>query len=141
MNFAASLKAEVIRIARKELRVENTNLKKASAQYRSDIAALKRRVAELEKAVRSLAKRSQQNEPAAAEDDGVKPRFSTQGLAAHRKRLDLSAADFGALIGVSGQSIYHWEQGKAKPRAAQLQAIHAVRKIGKREAMERLANR
>jgi DNA-binding transcriptional regulator YiaG len=139
MNFAASLKTEVIRIARKELRVENQNLKKASAQYRGDIAALKRRVAELEKAVRTLARRLQYNEPAAAEDDGVKPRFSAQGLAAQRKRLGLSATDFGRLAGVSGQSIYHWEQGKAKPRAAQLLAIHAIRKIGKREAMERLS--
>ncbi|MBL8517301.1 MAG: helix-turn-helix transcriptional regulator [Betaproteobacteria bacterium] len=139
MTFAAALKAEVVRIARKELRSENRSLKKAAAQYRSDIAALKRRVTDLEKLVRSLAKHSRQSAPAVEEEPGVNPRFSAQGLASQRKRLGLSAADFGTLLGVSGQSIYHWEQGKAKPRAAQLHAIHAVRKIGKREAKERLA--
>jgi DNA-binding transcriptional regulator YiaG len=45
----------------------------------------------------------------------------------------------GVLLGVSGQSVYKWEQGKAKPRASQLKAIAAVRKMGKREVAERLA--
>jgi DNA-binding transcriptional regulator YiaG len=141
MTFASTLKAEVIRISRKELRAENQSLKKASAQYRTDIATLKRRVAELEKTMRSLAKQSRPKGAVVSEGSTVKLRFSAQGLAAQRKRLGLSATDFGSLVGVSGQSIYHWEQGKAKPRATQLQAIHAIRKIGKRDAMERLANR
>jgi transcriptional regulator with XRE-family HTH domain len=42
------------------------------------------------------------------------------------------------LVGVSGQSIYKWEQGEVRPRAAQLQALAAVRGIGKCEALARL---
>ena len=60
------------------------------------------------------------------------------GLASHRKRLGLSAADFGKLLGVSGQSIYKWEPGEVKPRRAQLEAIAAIRTLGKREALARL---
>jgi len=45
----------------------------------------------------------------------------------------------GTLIGVSGQSIYKWEQGKAKPRASQLQAIAVARKMGKRDVAAKLA--
>ena len=45
----------------------------------------------------------------------------------------------GLLLGVSGQSIYHWEAEKSRPRQAQLQAIAALRKIGKREAKRKLA--
>ncbi len=44
---------------------------------------------------------------------------------------------FGFLI-LAGQSVYHWEAGKTKPRASQLQAIAAVRKLGKRAVMARL---
>jgi hypothetical protein len=44
----------------------------------------------------------------------------------------------GLLLGVSGQSIYHWEAEKSRPRPAQLQAIAALRKLGKREARRRL---
>jgi len=39
---------------------------------------------------------------------------------------------------VSAQSVYHWEAGKSRPRAAQLTAIAAVRKLGKREVLSRL---
>ena len=46
-NIAQVLKAEIERIAKKALRAETTSLKKASAMYRSDIDALKRRAHEL----------------------------------------------------------------------------------------------
>ncbi|MDO8755990.1 MAG: hypothetical protein Q7J71_01020, partial [Polaromonas sp.] len=48
-NIATVLKAEISRVARKDARAETQPLKKASSQYRSDIAALKRRVLALEK--------------------------------------------------------------------------------------------
>lgn len=65
--------------------------------------------------------------------------FSPSRLATQRKRLGLSAQELGTLIGVSGQSVYKWEQGKTKPRAAQLLALRGIRSIGKREAAEKLA--
>lgn len=61
-------------------------------------------------------------------------RFRAKGFGAHRKRLGLSAAQAGALIGVSGQTIYHWEAGKAKPRASQMERIAALRKLSKKRA-------
>jgi len=51
-----------------------------------------------------------------------------------RKKLALSAVQMGQLIGVSAQSIYHWEAGKSRPRASQLPAISAARKLTKQEA-------
>ena len=38
-----------------------------------------------------------------------------------------------------GLTIYNWEQEKARPRKAQLAALVAVRGIGKREALLKLA--
>ena len=40
-NIAAVLKEEISRLSRKETRGETASLKKASAQYRAEIAALK----------------------------------------------------------------------------------------------------
>ena len=67
------------------------------------------------------------------------PRFSAKGLQARRSRLDLSAADFGKLLGVSAQSIYNWESEKARPRAEQIAKLAALRGLGKREVAARLA--
>ena len=55
-NIGTLLKEEISRLTRKELRIETQSLKKASAQYRSDIAALKRRTAELEQQLSRLGK-------------------------------------------------------------------------------------
>ena len=41
-------------------------------------------------------------------------------------------------LGVSAQSVYHWEQGKSRPRANQVRAIAALRGLGKRQVAARL---
>lgn len=139
-NIASLLKSEISRIARKEIRAETETLKKASAQYRGDIAALKRRLAEQDRLIAKLRK----NKPTAPADDKVEEssqlRFRADGFASLRKKLGLSAADMGKLLGVSLQTIYHWEKGQSKPRANQLQAIAAIRNLGKRSAAEKLGN-
>lgn len=139
-NIQSVLKSEIARIARKEVRAETEQLKKSSTQYRSQIAALKRTVASLEKQL----KRQRRGAPAAAaaEADGEAPagfRFSAKGLAAQRRRLGLSAREVALLLGVSALSVYKWEQGKARPRARQMEAIARLRGMGKKEAAARLA--
>jgi len=145
-NIASVLKAEISRIARKEGRSETDSLKRAVSSQRSDIAALKRRVQQLEKALKDFAKvtaRSQTPKASssrATQDEGAGGfRFRAAGMASNRKRLGLSAEQFGILVGATGQSVYSWESGKSKPRAKNLAAIAALRGAGKREIAARLA--
>jgi DNA-binding transcriptional regulator YiaG len=142
-NFASALKDEIARVARKEIRRETSFLKKSVTTYRSEIAALKRRVLELERHVRRVRRGGEASSQAAANEDSVSPgnRFSAKSMAAQRKRLGLSAAECGLLIGASSQSIYNWEEGKARPRAQHLPAIFALRKLGRRQAAEILETR
>jgi len=136
-NIASVLKEEIARVARKESRAETQQLKKSSAHYRSDIAALKRRIATLEKLVARLGKAPGKKAAAAAassDEAATAFRFSPSGLLAQRKRLGLSAAEAGKLLGVSDQSVYKWENGKARPRASQFAAIAALRSMSKKQA-------
>jgi DNA-binding transcriptional regulator YiaG len=138
-NIASLLKEEISRLARKELRANTESLKKAVATYRSEIAALKRRVETLERQVKRTAKTVSREVPVEdAESDG-QHRWRAAGFAQHRKRLGLSAADCGKLLGVSGLTVYKWEGGQARPRAKYLPAIAALRRMGKREAIKQLA--
>ncbi len=140
-NIASVLKDEVVRLARKEIRKEVEGLRKASAQYRSDIAALKRSVAALGKQVARLEKKAPGKvKPGVASDGTPRFRFSAKRFATQREKLGFSAADMGALARVSAQTIYNWEAGKSRPRQQQLAAIAALRKMGKREAQAQLAN-
>jgi DNA-binding transcriptional regulator YiaG len=140
-NLATLLKNEISRVARKEQRGESLALKKSVSAHRTEIAALKRRILALEQQLRRLSKASARAAPQADDDDGSGRafRFSAKGLAAQRRRLGLSAAECGLLLGTSAQSVYNWEAGEIRPRARHLAAIAALRSLGKREAAARLA--
>jgi DNA-binding XRE family transcriptional regulator len=137
-TFANQLKSEIARIAKKEARTETQQLKKASAQYRSDIAALKRHIVALEATVKKLAKSQPKPVLEVEKEPTTALRFRAGGFASLRKKLDLSAEQMAKLIGVSAQSVYHWEAEKSRPRASQLPAIAAARKLSKKEAWVKL---
>lgn len=138
-NFASALKDEILRLARKEVRSEIDSLKKASAQYRASIAALKRQVAALEKQQARIEKKGPKKETIEVEDEAsTKFRFSAKRFVAQRQKLGISAGDMGSLVGVSAQTVYNWEAEKSRPRPQQLAAIAAVRAMGKRAIKTRL---
>ncbi len=147
-NIASVLKSEITRLARKEVRDGGDGLRKTVAAHRAEIANLKKRLSELESTVRRLSKgvgaatkhSRRSAADAATEPDSTGLRFRAKGMAANRQRLGLSAADFGLLVGATGQSIYAWETGKTKPKPANLAAIAALRGVGKREVEGKLAS-
>jgi DNA-binding transcriptional regulator YiaG len=135
-SLGAMLKDEITRLSRKEARKQVEPIRAASASYRRQIAELKRVVVLLQRQVAALSRAGKTTAAPPAEPTST--RFVAKGLRTLRGRLDLSAADFGELAGVSGQSIYNWEQGKAVPRKAQLSVLVGLRALGKREAHARL---
>ena len=134
-NIATVLKEEIQRLARKEARRQTDVLRRASAQYRKDLAEMKRRVSGLQRKITPLEKQVLKNVPAQpAEVDAEHVRFTAKGLRSQRQRLGLSAANYGKLIGVTGQTIYCWEGETSRPRKSQLARIASLRHMGKREA-------
>jgi DNA-binding transcriptional regulator YiaG len=140
-TIATALRAEISRLAKKEakvlaepLRKQVTTLRRDNAAHKASRTTLERRIVALERLVRSA--RIAEASPV---EGKAKHRFSPARLKAQRERLGLSAADFGALVGCSGQSIYLWESGNTRPRPAQLARIAVVKALGKREAQARLA--
>ena len=161
-NLANVLKEEIGTLARRELRRQTADVDKSMARCERDIVALKREVEALERELSSL--RSPRPAPtvtskkknvlasskgqaaskgsvaSASSKPSLRGQFSGEALKAHRERLGLSGANYGKLIGVSELSIYNWEQGKARPRKSSVDAWTAIRRIGKREAAQRLAS-
>jgi len=138
-NLGSVLKEEIIRLSRKESRSQINPTKKATIRQRREVAELKRQVAQLARQVGLLSRRTVGAPAVVPADDNGKPaRFSAKGLRVQRERLGLSAENFGKLLGVSAQSIYHWEHEKVRPRAEQVLKVAALRGIAKREAEARL---
>ena len=140
-NIGTILKEEIARISRKQSRTETEQLKKASAHYRGEIAQLKRRLQALEQQIKRLGKASARSAAATApaeEESNKQIRYSAKSLASQRRRLGLSAAALAKLLGVSALSVYKWESGNTRPRQKQIEAIAALRGMGRREAQKRL---
>jgi DNA-binding transcriptional regulator YiaG len=139
-NLAAAIKEEITRLAKKEVKSQTGATKQAVAQYRRDIANLKRQVRKQEQKIAFLETQEKKRleVPPSAEETSEGVRFSARSVKAQRVRLGLSAADYAKLVGVSSLTIYNWEQGKTRPRQEQLASLVAVRGIGKREALKRL---
>ena len=141
-DLAAVLKTEIARLARRSTRPLYAPLKK-------DVAALKRALAEQKRLTARLAKdnarliadlNSRHAAPSMASADEVQhARMSPRLIRSQRARLGLSRDAFAKLLGVTGGAVLAWESGRSKPRAAAKAAIVAIRKLGKREARERLA--
>lgn len=138
-SIATVLKEEILRLARKEAREQTSTLKKASAQYRKDIAEMKRRVDDLQRRVSPIEKQVLKDVSSQVREvDAERVRFTAKSLRSQRQRLGLSAAGCGTLIGVTDQTIYNWEHGKARPPKQQLARIASLRHMSKREALARL---
>lgn len=141
-NLAATFKAEIARVARKQVRAEIAAVVRASSEHRKLIAALRRQVKDLEaRLVRSAAGAPASSAQSTADTESGAPRrrFSAFRLAAHRSKLGISAEAYGRLLGVTGQTVYKWEKGAARPRSSQLEALASVRGLPVRELRQRVA--
>ena len=139
-NIASVLKSEIARVARKEVRGEIEGLKKASVQHRAAIAQLRRQVSDLERQLKQVKRQTTaESRTLDAASSDVPRRFSASRLAAHRAKVGLSAADYGRLVGMSGATIYLWEQDRSRPNVEQLKKLAAVRALGRRALNELLA--
>jgi DNA-binding transcriptional regulator YiaG len=138
-NIAVTFRQEITRLARREIRSQTLTLRKSSAQFRRQIAELKRQAAKLKSEVARLARQSGKDvTPHVAKGETASVRFSAKGVISQRRRLGISAADYGKLIGVTGHTIYKWEHGTSRPRRAQLAALGSLRDLGKREVLTRI---
>ena len=139
-NLATVLRDEIRRLARKETKALVESTRKATASHRRDIAELKRTVSTLQKEVAFLrnveAKRG--GKVQSGKEDLHGTRFSAKSVRSQRRRLGLSRKDFGLLLGVSQQTVYNWESDESRPRDDAMAGLVAIRKMGKREAAQRL---
>lgn len=136
-SLVTSLKSEITRVARKELKGDLQLLRKITTAHRSEIAALKRQVKVLAseiKAANSTIKSAVKQIPAAElveKPNGI--RFTAERFAALRKKLGLTQTEMAKVLGASSLSVHKWETGNVQPRAAQLEKIASVMKLGKKE--------
>ncbi len=137
-DLSQVLKAEIQRLARKELKQQLEPLRKQITQQRKDIAGLKKARQVAAKQRVETKPRPAKRETASGDVQDTRLRFRAKGFKSNRERLGLSGQQMAVLIGVSTATVYNWEQGKASPRRSQLPTIASLRGMGKREVQAQL---
>ena len=142
MSVMNELKAEIVRLARKEIKKELEPVKRVNAAQRKLIANLRRDVTELQREIARLQK-AVGAEPPPVIDEEEAQRFwmSGKGVVSLRKRLGITQTELARLVGVTQQSVVRWEQseGKIPFRGLEVQAgIRRVRALDKKTAWTEL---
>jgi DNA-binding transcriptional regulator YiaG len=138
------MKDEIRRLARKEIRAATAGMKKDQTAFRKAVAGLRRQIKAHNYTIRQLlqvaAKQAKMTTLAPEAAEGSKTWVTAKGIRAQRKKLKLSQAQFGKLIGVSGYTVLKWEHGSGplKLRLRTRRAFLAIRGLGIREARLRL---
>ncbi|HAL92288.1 MAG TPA: hypothetical protein DCM68_04600 [Verrucomicrobia bacterium] len=138
------LKAEISKLARREVHRELSPVKRVNAAQRGLIADLRRQVVALQKEVKGLRKAAPAVDLAlpksgAEAAEGLRFWISGKGVRALRKRLGLTQVQFGRLAGVSSQAVVNWEStpGKIPLRRKETRAkLKGLRALNRRAVKE-----
>ncbi len=136
------LKDHVCRLARKEIRTALRGMKSDRAHARKALAELREQARRQEQMIRDLARLAGRPALPAAPDGALnaKAPITVKSIRALRRKLKVSQAEFGKLVGVNAQSIWKWEHGKGRLRLRHTsrRAVAELRAMGVREARKRL---
>jgi DNA-binding transcriptional regulator YiaG len=107
------------------------------------VADLKKRLLLLEKENKRLVATTRKYEvesPQKPDEETSKARLTSRGIRSLRKKLRLSQADFGKLLGTTPHAVYLWEkkEGALSLRDKTKAAILSIRGLGAREARAKL---
>jgi DNA-binding transcriptional regulator YiaG len=143
-NVAKVLKAEIMRISRKEAKAATQGIGKSNTWLRKIVADLKKRVVLLEEENKRLVAAMRKypvESPQKPDEETNQSRLTSKGIHSLRGRLGLSQADFGKLLGTTGHSVYLWEKkkGPLRLRDKTKAALLSIRGLGTKEAKEKLA--
>ena len=143
-NVAKVLREEIARLAKRQVRTELSPLRRDTVRLKKSVGELRRQIATLSRASRELVKTVTPMMETRAIEDATKSadklRPTSKSLKRLRARLGLTQAQFGQLLGVSGQAVVQWasKEGRVRMRATTLAALARIKDIGKREALRRL---
>jgi len=138
-----TLKSEITRLARKEMRATYPPLARDVRRLKRTVSALRKTVAVLARLRAELqAERAAERARLAAAPEEVKvARLSPLLVKKLRRRLGITQGELATLVGVSGSAVGSWEYGKARPEGHNREALVALRKLGKREVRGILATK
>ena len=143
-SIIKELKAEIVRLSRREIRKALGPLKRLGAARRRQIADLRRQIAALQKELQMVRRVKVAATVPGPEMAGGRSWITGKGVRSLRKRLGLTQVELARLAGVSSVTVLHWEarQGKLSTRRKNTVArLQQIRTLTKRSAAAALSTK
>jgi DNA-binding transcriptional regulator YiaG len=150
-NIESTIKSEIERLTKKQLKKTVTPLRKALVALKKEISALRKALQAAEKASRIQAKEapavrviptpvplSVEPAPEKGRKAKAKTRVNPMMIQALRKKLGLTQKELAALAGVSMGAVQLWEKGKIQPRDEKKAVLAGLRKMKKNDVKKAL---
>ncbi len=141
-KMESTIKSEINRIARKEIR-------SATDPLRREVRELKRVVRELGATVKPLAREARKASRAdearltnlSVDEAEVKAaRINGKWVKSLRAKINVSQMELATLLGISVSGVRTWEYDTSRPRGRNRQTLVALRKLGRRDVARLLAS-
>jgi DNA-binding transcriptional regulator YiaG len=140
-KFEDAVRAEVLRLVRKELRAQVAPLQKEVRELRRAFSQTRKQLVQIEKLTPKQAEPATVLALGASEEEISKSRISGNLIRSLRRRLGITQGQLATLVGVSLSAVTLWETNKRRPTGQNRAAIVALRKLGRREAARMLEAR
>lgn len=133
-SFTSTFRSEVARLARKELRAVVGPVQRELAKAKKTVQEQKREVAGLQRSVKHLTKLLAQKGDQIGDTEIVVEaerggKWRKDSVRSTRRRLQVTQAEFAALLGASHGSVNGWETGRTEPRESAKRKVLALRKL------------
>jgi DNA-binding transcriptional regulator YiaG len=136
------IKAEIMRLAKREVRSVFRPLKREVWQMSTRLSALSKGMASLNRMAKELHLEEKAKPRLEATPEEVQAsRLTPERIQGLRKKLGISQRELGMLLGASVGAVLSWEKGKFRPMGEKKATLVAVRKLKKREVKKLLAQK
>jgi len=135
------IKAEIMRLAKREVRSVFRPLKREVWQMRTKLSGLSKGIASLNRMAKELHLDEGKPKLEATPEEVKASRLSPERISSLRRKLGISQRELGILIGASIGAILSWEKGKFRPKGEKKAALVALRELKKREVKKLLAQK
>jgi DNA-binding transcriptional regulator YiaG len=135
------IKAEIMRLAKREVRAVFRPLKREVRQMSLKLSGLSKGFASLNRMAKDLHLDEAKPKLEATTEEVKASRLSPERISSLRRKLGISQREMGILTGASLGAVLSWEKGKFRPRGEKKGALVALRKLKKREVKKILAEK
>ena len=136
-----AIKSEILRLAKREIRPTLIPLRREVRVMRLKLSSLSKGILALNRVTKEPHLGEAKPKLEASPEEVKASRLTPDRIRGLRNKIGTSMRELGVLTGTSSGAVLSWEKGKFKPRRDKKAALVALRKMGKRDVKNLLAEK